>query len=152
MEIELTGASYDFPLVNSDDGGTPLRLGGRKIAIRAKDPNKKPTIRFTYDVQQLGQLGPGVAPSWLGLFLDGDDVTIENVRFVLDGRGNRDGRMAGVYLRGRDTPGSEASTFVLKKCEFVQAGQPPDLKSNRPGSVVLSALNKAARPRLTLED
>jgi serine/threonine protein kinase len=133
LEIVLTAPSYDFPLV-IDGEIVPLQpLVGRKVTVKAKDPEKKPTIRFTYDVDKLRQLGPGTSVGWLGLSIDSNDVTIENVRFVLDGRLNQKGQMAGVYLRGRDNvaAGGEAS-FLLRSCEFVQAGQTPNLKTNRP--------------------
>jgi serine/threonine protein kinase len=149
IEIILTSPTYNYPLEIEGAIVSLPPFTGRKVTIRAKDPAKKPTVRFTYNPED----GPGANVGWMGLFIDSNDVTIENVRFVLDGRrGNRLGRMAGVYLRGLDKPATGTEGFVLRNCEFMQAGQPANLVTDRPSSVVLSAVNRAARPTLTLKD
>jgi serine/threonine protein kinase len=152
LDIILTGPLYEFPIADAKEGGSGLAINSRTVRIRAKDPQKKPILRFTYPMQQAGLLGSGMNLGWLGLFIDSDDVSIENVRFVLDGRGNRDGHMAGIVLRGRDKLGAGGKEFRVRGCEFIQAGQPPDLRSVRPASVVVDTSNRAARSRLTLED
>ncbi|HMF14861.1 MAG TPA: hypothetical protein VKE94_21245, partial [Gemmataceae bacterium] len=151
IELTLTGTIYDFPLA-ADGEVLPLpALVGRKVTIRGKDSARKPTIRFTYDVGKLGQLGPGTSPGWLCLFVDSNDVTVQNVRFVIDGRGSQDGRMAGLYLRGREKAGRGDAELSLRNCEFIQAGQARELKTNRPSSLIV-ATTKTARTRLTLDD
>jgi hypothetical protein len=149
LELVLTGPVYNFPL-EIDGESVPLPpLSGRKVTIRVKDPSKKPTIRFTYDLKKV----PGADFGWMGLFIDSNDVTIDNVRFVLDGaRGNKLGRMSGVVLRGRDKLATGTERFVLRNCEFIQAGQAADPDADRPSSVVLSAVNRAWKPTLTLKD
>jgi serine/threonine protein kinase len=149
LNIVLTGGSYEFPLARDD--GIPLTpiLTCRKVVLRGKDLAKKPSIRFAGDAQQPGQIGASIN-RLLGLAIDADEIVIENVRFVMDGRGSRFGGMAGLILTGRDRPGSEGSTITVKDCEFIQVGQPPELTANRPSSVVFNAANR--RPRVTLEN
>jgi serine/threonine protein kinase len=152
VEIVLTAQSYEFPLTVDGEIVPIPSLVGRRVTIKG-NPQNKPTIRFTYDVDKLRQLGPGTSAGWLGLSIESNDVTIENVRFVLDGRLGQKGQMAGVSLRGRENVAAAgAGSFALRNCDFVQAGQPPNLKANRPSSIVVTSSNKAMRPRLTLED
>jgi serine/threonine protein kinase len=153
LEIVLTGPLYELPLgLNDTSVATSITLSGRKVTVRGKDPKQKPIVRFTYDVQKLGQLPPGMRSDWLALFLESDDATIQDVRFELDGRGNRVGRMAGIVFRGGNGRQSDAPSLVVRGCEFIQADQPEDLKSDWPGSLVLNLARQETRTALTVED
>jgi serine/threonine protein kinase len=149
LDLVLTSPTYSFPLELDGESVALPPLSGRKITIRAKDPSKRPTIRFTSSVKN----GPAADFVWMGLFIDSNDVTVDNVRFVLDGaRGAKLGRMSGVVLRGRDKLATGKERFILRNCEFIQAGQAADPDADRPSSVLLSAVNRAWQPTLRLED
>jgi serine/threonine protein kinase len=141
--VELTGNLYEFPAANDEGFSLLPVLTGHKIVLRPKNPTTKPTIRIAYDAQQPGQLN-----RLLGLNIDADDVEIENVRFIVDGRGSRLGGMAGLILTSRDRPGPDGTTITVRDCDFIQVGPPTDPTANRLSSVVLHAPNR--KPRLTL--
>jgi serine/threonine protein kinase len=149
LNVVLTGNNYEFPLAGDDGVVLPPALTSRKVVLRAKDAANKPTIRFVYDVQKQTQLG-ATGNGMIGLFIDADECVIENVRFVLDGRGNRIGNMAGLIFISRDRPGLDGATIFVRDCDFVQAGQPMEPTGPRPSSIVLNAPNR--KPRVTLEN
>jgi serine/threonine protein kinase len=149
LNVVLTGNHYEFPATGDEGVLLPPTLTARKVVLRAKDPSKKPVVRFVYDVQQQGQLGAAMNRV-LALFIDADEVLIENVRFILDGRGNRLGNMAGIVLTGREKAGTETASFIVRDCEFIQAGQPGEPTGARPSSVVLNSPGR--KPSLKLEN
>jgi len=117
------------------DAAFTLLVPGRKLILRAKDPRKPPTLVIPYD--------PRHKPSsrWTGLLLGGDEVTLRDLRIVIDAK-QSSARMAGVVLQGKRNK--------LVNCEFFQY-QPSFADSERLTSLLVDGTHPGPKPSVTLE-
>jgi hypothetical protein len=132
--IEL---ARDIDVQAGDDVAPRLLVKARKVTVRPKDPNRRPTIRLASGV---GKLAPRTA-----LTIDSKDATVEDVRVLIDGYSSRES-MAGLQLQG-------GGRYVVKGCEFIQVRSSVD-EHQRLASVVFANApgGEAARSALFLSD
>ncbi len=104
LEVRLPG---DVTLVADDPNHPCPLLQGSKVHVRAKVPGQRPTVKIIHH-SPANQQQP-----WAALTVEGPDVTVEGIRFVVDASGGNY-EMVGLRLVG---PGRHR----VKDCEFVQA-------------------------------
>jgi serine/threonine protein kinase len=127
----------DLWLIGDDsaDAAFALLVPGRKLTLRAIDAGKPPTLWIPYDPRHRP------SPRWTGLLLGGDEVTLRDLRIVIDAKVSS-ARMAGVVLQG-----GRNNVF---NCEFVQY-QPSFSDSERFTSLLVDGTHSALKPSVTLE-
>jgi hypothetical protein len=134
IELRLAGNIDLSPPKEETPQG--LVLGARqKVIIKAKDPNKRPTLRFYYT----GAVGE---KAWVALTINAPEVQIENVRFIVDTRLS-DIEMAALLLQGKQ--------HTVRRCEFVQVGPKLREEGKRLASLVVES-GKIQASQLNLED
>jgi hypothetical protein len=152
LEIVLS-RDIELPVVlrtSEDQEIVPyLAIRGKKVTIRAK-MGTHPTIRVSYDPDRLGPMMPGMdAPRWQGLSIESDDVTVQGIDFVVDGKDEAE-RMVGLVLRNAT---SGKGQFRVGACSFYLVGQRTDLARDRPSALIVEASRDLGeKPQLTLED
>src|SRR5260370_39634208 len=107
-----------------------MLVPGGNLTLQAKEKEKPPTIWIPYDPRHRP------SPRWTGLLLGGDEVTLRDLRIVIDAKISG-ARMAGVVLQGK-------RNNVLN-CEFVQH-QPSFADSERLTSLLVAAARPGPRP------
>jgi serine/threonine protein kinase len=112
-----------------------LLVPGRGLTLRAKEKEKPPTIWIPYDPRHRP------SPRWTGLLLGGDEVTLRDLRIVIDAKISG-ARMAGVVLQGKRNN--------VVNCEFVQY-QPSFADSERFTSLLVDGTRPGLKPTAKLE-
>jgi hypothetical protein len=131
-DLWLTGDGSD-----SDAEATlSLLAPGRKLTLRGNDPNKPPTIWIPYDARHKA------SPRWMGLLLRGEEVSLRDLRIVLDAK-IAGASMAAVVMQGRRQE--------VIRCQFVQY-QPSFSESERLTSLLLDGTQPGPKPAVTLEE
>jgi hypothetical protein len=126
-----------------------LVIRGKKVTIRAKK-DTKPVVRSVYNSELLAPLQGMDAAWWQGLIVESDDVTVQGIDFVVDGKEEAE-RMAGLILAGNTTGGK--AHFRVDGCQFYLVGQRTDLGKNRPSALIVRGdSDQGERPKLVLED
>ena len=114
---------------DSKESASGLHVKSRNITIRSKDPAQPATIRFAYD-------GKNPPRSILaGLSIDSESVTLDGLRFIVDGHGS-DAEVAAIWLRGKSA--------TLNRCAFIQ------LAGRRSASVVVGSVAGSKQISATL--
>jgi serine/threonine protein kinase len=135
IELRLSGDLDLSPREGENPQG--LILGARQqVTIRALDPKKRPTLRFRYNAQPVGDRAV------VALTINAPEVLVEGVRLIIDACEAPDIEMAALVLQGKSNS--------VRGCEFVQVR--PKLRDNskRVGSLVVEG--RKFRSELKLYD
>jgi serine/threonine protein kinase len=108
----------------------------RQVTIRGQGANRPSTLRFSYDAEA-GQ------EARVALTVQCPEITVQDVRFVLDLRESHDTEMVGLLLRG-------GAKHLVERCEFIQASPSFKMEKKRMASVVADA--GLARPHVTFRE
>ncbi|HZU38354.1 MAG TPA: hypothetical protein VFA18_20685, partial [Gemmataceae bacterium] len=102
---------------------------GQELVIRPASANAQPIIRWDYDASK-------TAPTWAALTIDGGKVTIERLRFQVDGHAAPRIQMMALRL--------QAGQLYLKECTFVQM-RPAERSRSDGGWLASVAVEAGAR-------
>ncbi len=134
IELRLAGNIDLSPPKEETPQGLVL-AARQKVIIKAQNPNKRPTLRFSYT----GAFGE---KAWIALTINAPEVQIENVRFIVDAH-QSDIEMAALLLQGKQ--------HTVRRCEFVQVGPKLREEGKRLASLVVES-GKIQASQLSLED
>jgi predicted Ser/Thr protein kinase len=137
LDLALTADIDLNSEVANGETARALIFRGRKLTVRGKDPNRPPTLHFTYRVNPIS--GNSV---WAALDIQAEETSLRDLRVVVDARASAT-RLAGVLLRG--------GRADIDNCEFVQAEPLYDFSAARlSGLWVTNGVGEAIKPTVKL--
>lgn len=133
-EIEIV-LSKDLDLSPGEGRNDPgLLIAGKKVTLRGKDPSRPPVLKLNYD-------GRAAVNSWALLAFEADEVTVQDLKLVMDARLS-DTRMQGLLIKG-------GKNHMVRRCQVVQAQASP---GETPSLVSLALENSGStRPSLVVD-
>ncbi len=138
LQDNAKAEELDVRLAHGLDVSADLLFKAPKISIRAKNLQRPVTVRLTYDAG-------ASAAARTAFTVQGREVTVEGICFLIDAHDTPDIEMIGLHC-------ASGGSYTVRRCQFVQAQSPLDQKKGMASIVVDGFGATANRTKLTLSE